>query len=342
MPSEIIVNGRFMARPITGVERYARDITRALGDRVRLISPPGMFTGGAGHFWEQVLLPWAVPLGARLWSPANSGPLAVVNQVVTIHDLAPVERPDGYSRGFAIWYGVLLPHLARRAVRVITVSDFSRQRLVELFSLPGENIAVIPPGIDRDRFRPASAGQIERFRQQFALHGPFLLYLGSLQPRKNLNRLLLAWSRISTRYPEAELVLAGSGASHFLEPDLSRLPCRVRRLGRLSDEDLPPLYGSALGVVIPSLYEGFCLVGLEALACGAAPAAAAIPAFREALGEAALYFDPLSVEGIAAALEAFMSDESLRMQIVARGKEQVEHFRLDRAAGQVWDVLNEA
>jgi glycosyltransferase involved in cell wall biosynthesis len=341
MPSEIVVNGRFMARPITGVERYARDVTRALGGRVRLISPPGIFTRGAGHFWEQVLLPWALPLDARLWSPANSGPLAVANQVVTIHDLAPVERPDGYSRGFATWYGILLPRLARRATRVITVSDFSRQRLIELFCLPSEKIAVIPPGIDRDRFRPASASQIEQFRNRFALHKPFLLYLGSLQPRKNLDRLLQAWSRINTRYPGFELVLAGGGASHFLEPDLSRLPSGVRRLGRLCDDDLPALYTSALGVVIPSLYEGFCLVGLEALACGTAPAVAEIPAFREALGETALYFDPLSVEGMAAALDLFMSDESLRMGIVEQGGEQVGNFRLDRAVEQIWDVLNE-
>ena len=112
MAQPIFVNGRFTTRPTTGVERCAQDVTRMLGARVRVLKPPATNRRSGAHLWEQTRLPRLIPPGARLWSPANTGPLAVVDQVVTIHDLAPLEHPEWYRPYFAAWYRFLIPRLA--------------------------------------------------------------------------------------------------------------------------------------------------------------------------------------------------------------------------------------
>jgi glycosyltransferase involved in cell wall biosynthesis len=342
MSPTVLVNARFASRPISGVERYAHDVIGCLGERIGLMKPPPLIQGWSGHIWEQLLLPLSVPTTALLWSPANTGPLLSSNQVVTIHDLAPLDRPEWYSSAFADWYGFLLPRLANKVRRVITVSDFSKSRLIRRFRLAPEKVVVVPPGVAGNRFHPASAQQIKKLLERFGLHQPFLLFVGTLQPRKNLNRLLQAWVSIQPLFPDLNLVLAGADSTRFRDPGLVDLPVGARIIGRIDDEDLPGLYSAALGVVIPSLYEGFCMTGLESLACGTPVVASDIPAFQEVLGKNACYFDPTSVEEMVAVLNDFLCSASEHQDLVDRGIRRAEVFSLDRCAELIWKVLNES
>ena len=210
---KIQVNGRYLVQRVTGVQRYAREIVARLGERVAVIAPRGPAKGLRGHFWEQAILPCRMQRGL-LWSPSATGPLAVRSQVVTIHDCAFVDRPEGFSRVFAAWYRYLVPRLARRARRILTVSEFSRQRICQVCRVPAEKVVVIPNGVQAAWTR-VSDEAIEATRQRLGLSQPYVLSAGSLEPRKNLSRLLQAWQRLGPTKDGLVLVLAGAEGHVF-------------------------------------------------------------------------------------------------------------------------------
>lgn len=127
----IFVNTRCLSSATTGVQRYTHEILRYLGEHVQTITPPVPLCGAKGHLWEQSILPLITRKGL-LWSPCNTGPLAVKRQVVTIHDLSVLEHPEWFTSNFAKWYQFLLPNLVKRAHKILTVSNFSRNRIVEI------------------------------------------------------------------------------------------------------------------------------------------------------------------------------------------------------------------
>ena len=266
----IAVNGRFLNKPVTGVERYAREMTSRLGSRVRILCPTGASSGVRSHAWEQFALPRTIG-GDVLWSPANTGPLLARRHVITIHDISPIEHPEWFDAGFVAWYRCLIPQLVRRATKVVTVSQFSKSRILERLHVPDDRIVVIPNGVDR-RFRPGARTACDRTDASAApalgLTGPFILTVGSLSPRKNLGRLFSAWQLSGLGRKGCVLAVAGVQCASFKRVDLRTPPVGVRLLGYVPDAELPALYGRALGVVVPSLYEGFGLPALEAMACG--------------------------------------------------------------------------
>jgi glycosyltransferase involved in cell wall biosynthesis len=154
-----------------------------------------------GHVWEQFRLPFYVGSHEILWSPANMGPLAVRNQVLTIHDLSPLENPGWYSPFFSYWYRLVLPQLARRVRMVTAPSQYVRRKVLHFFKLEDARVEVVPGGVDPKRFHPgvaASKGMPDRY----------ILFVGTLQPRKNLYTLLESWAKISPRHPHVWLVIA--------------------------------------------------------------------------------------------------------------------------------------
>lgn len=336
----VLVNARFLQRPITGVERYAREITTRLGDRVRLARPRRPLHGVPGHLWEQLLLPRHVN-GEVLWSPANSGPLAVTRQVVTIHDLAPLDHPESFQPGFAAWYRVLLPRLARRARCVMTVSCFSRARLAILAGVP-EAAIVVAPGAPDSRFYPRSAAERAPLLARYGLDGPYIFTLGSLEPRKNLRRLLAAWeaSRLAAR--GVRLAVAGRHWPSLRRATVRRDVAGLQLLGPVPDEDLPALYSGARAFVWPSLYEGFGLPVIEAMACGAPVITARGGATEEVAADAAVLVDPTDVEAIAHALHAVTQDDGLADHLRRAGLERAQAFSWQRSARVVWRTLEEA
>lgn len=344
--AEILLNSRAANQPMNGVRRYIEELAGRLGERVRPVELPERSRGLSGHLWEQLVLPRQVGRGDLLWSPANTGPLSVASQVLTIHDLSSLEHPEWYRPGFALWYRFLLPRLARRVRRIITPSRFTKQRLVALLDIPQNVITLIPEGV-ADRFHPAQAGEIAEVRSRYGLHRPYLLAVGTLEPRKNLNRLFQAWQLAvgpepAGRQPEVELAVAGGTGAAFRSLDYTRLASGVRLIGPPAEADLPALYAGAEACLVVSLYEGFGLPALEAMACGAPVIAADNTALPEVVGEAALLVDPYQVEQIAAAIRKILRDPDCRAGLRQKGLERARQFTWEQAAGRTWEVLQQA
>jgi glycosyltransferase involved in cell wall biosynthesis len=334
------VNGRYLAQRVTGVQRYAREIVARLSDRLRVIAPRALAKGVCGHLWEQTVLPWRLGRGV-LWSPCATGPLAVASQVVTIHDCAFFDCPDGFSPSFARWYQCLVPRLARRAARILTVSSFSRDRICELLGVAAEKVVVAPNGVS-SQWRPANEPDIADVRARLGLRRPYVLYVGSIEPRKNLPRLLAAWEQLGAEKEGVELVLVGAQGHVFRETKIAQLPSDVRTIGFLPDGDLRCLFSGAEAFVFPSLYEGFGLPVLEAMACGAPVVCSHAAALREVAGEAAVLVDPLDTESIANGLRQILTDCELRQTLRQRGFCRAAEFSWDTTAQQVWNVLSTA
>src|SRR6187200_1272273 len=174
MTREIVVNGRFLSRRITGVEHHGREILSQIGDRCRLEKTRR--NGIAGHLWEQFILPARVTSDSILWSPANTGPLMISNQALTIHDLSPLEHPEWFQNHFAAWYRLLLPLLAKRVRVIFTPSEFVRHKVMDRFGV--NNVLVARNGVDTSFFHPGAT------QCTYELPERYILFVGSLQPRK--------------------------------------------------------------------------------------------------------------------------------------------------------------
>jgi glycosyltransferase involved in cell wall biosynthesis len=269
----------------------------------------------------------------------------MTRQVLTIHDVAALEHPEWFNSVFAAWYRWLMPKLIKRVRRVITVSQFTRERLMALSNIDESKIVVIPEGVDR-RFRARSADEIARVRRELGIPSPhYVLSLAAMEPRKNLRRLLATWSLCVTRLPEEIwLVLAGSSAPSnvFGGVELDRIPPRVHFAGFVADDSLPALYSGALALVYVSLYEGFGLPVLEAMASGTVPIVAGNTSLPEVVGDAGFRVNPYDAEDIAAAIQRVVDDSNLRDTLEARAVRHSRQFSWECTATLTWNVLSEA
>jgi len=328
----IALNARFYSHVPTGMQRYGIEMANRLSDLVEVVRPSGPLRGVAGHLWEQLYLP-AISGKRLLWSPNNTGPLAVSRQVCTMHDIIPVEHPEWFNVRFAAWYKYLLPRLTRRVSHLIAVSQFTKDRIVECFGVNPDRITVVWNGVD-SQFRPRTASEVEQVRQALGIRTPrYLLSLGSLEPRKNLRRLFSAWDRAKRELPEdLSLVVVGSkGAPRvFEDAGITEVPAGVHFTGYAQQEHLPALYSGALGLVYPSLYEGFGLPPLEAMACGTPVITSNTTSLPEITGGTALLVDPLDVDAIAGAILRLVRDEDLRSLLRTKS--------LLHAAPLTWDA----
>ena len=340
MTTGIIVNARFMGRPVSGVERYGREITARLASHVTVARSEAASNGVWGHAWEQMLLP-ALVNGHVLWSPANTGPIAVRRQVVTLHDVAPLDHAEWFAPTFAAWYGWLLPRLVRRVAHVITVSSFSKARIVRRLGCAPSKITVIPNGVDA-RFRPEPDPDVAAVRRRHGIRRPYVLTVGSLDPRKNLDRLLRAWAEVCHDVPEVDLLLVSAARSTLRAVRLGPLGSTVRHLDQVDDADLPGLYAGARVFVLPSVYEGFGLPALEAMASGTAVVATNAGAVPEVVGDAALAVDPTDTSAIRNALVQMLGDDAMRREYADRGRRRAARFTWGSAADRTLQVLRSA
>jgi glycosyltransferase involved in cell wall biosynthesis len=261
----------------------------------------------------------------------------VSRQVLTVHDAATLDHPEWFERKFALWYAALLPRLIRKVRAVITVSHFSKGRIVQLTAVDPERVHVIPNGVE-PRFRPIDSDIVQQVRTRFELGNPYILFVGSLEPRKNLRILLEAWS-LGT-FEGAILAVVGASGHLFPKLQFESLPNGVRLLGNVDDEVLPALYSGAAGFVYPSIYEGFGLPPLEAMACGCPVAVSDIPAHREVCGRPAAYFDPFTPEDLSSKLEWLLRlDGAPRETLVEEGLHRAALHSWQNAAAETWGIL---
>src|SRR5258708_5252860 len=261
---QVVANVRTRTGPLTGVQRYVFEICSRLNG-VSTIAPRRPLHGPKGHIWEQVVLPGLLD-GAFLFSPANTGPLAVNDQVVTIHDMSALDHPEWFSWKFSAWYRFLLPRLATKVRKVVADSEFTKQRICECTGISPDLVVVIPLGVDK-RPNTGLVSGVEAQKMAGLPSATYLLTVSSLVPRKNLDGLIEAWKNIEHRLPsDVWLVLSMAvGVRRVFSSGKRFAQCkRVVLVGAVNDETLEGLYRGAVGFVYVSHYEGFSLSRLEA------------------------------------------------------------------------------
>jgi glycosyltransferase involved in cell wall biosynthesis len=303
----VLIDARAAARPeLGGVERWARELEARLpaldAGMYDVARPPAALVHRAGHAWEQFVLPWRARGCEVLLCPANLAPVASRRTVVVIHDVAALREPAWYSELYVRWQRVVLPRIARRARLVVTPSAFSRDEVVSLLGVPEARVRVVPGGVD-ERFSPAADAGAAR-RALGLGDKAYVLTVASRTARKNLGVLEVAAARLAAR--GMELVAAGGDRPQFRDED--RVRGGIRALGHVDDDLLPGLYAGAAAFVLPSLYEGFGLTALEALAAGVPVVASDRGALPEVCGTAARLVDPTDPTAVADALEEVLDD----------------------------------
>ncbi len=326
---EVVVNGRSLSRPVTGVQRYTAEILNCLEERVQVIRPSGSLQGWKGHAWEQFTLPSLLKGQSILWSPANTGPLAVSRQVLTLHDLSPLEHPEWFKSSFSIWYRLFLPILVRRVSCIITPSEYVRRKIISRFQLPKARVVAVHPGVNLEQFhRQASPGQ----------QGRYILFVGSLEPRKNLATLLRAWKEIEAHHLDVSLVIAGAPGNVFREVVLPVGIPRLRLAGVVPDAVLSALYSGADLFILPSWDEGFGLPVLEAMACETPVVASNAGALPEVVGEAGLLFSPGDPGELSRMISSCLYNPQLRKNLSEHGLDHVRQFSWQTTADRIWQT----
>ncbi|MEE8391496.1 MAG: glycosyltransferase family 1 protein [Anaerolineae bacterium] len=296
--------------------------------------------------WEQLVQPWTLrQIEADLvHGPVFIGPLlAPCPIVITIHDLSFIRFPDLFRPANRLYLTVLTRLSARRARRLIAVSAHAAAETAQLLGVPSERIDVVYHGVD-PAFRPLSANQVAAFRQRQGLPERFVLFVGTLEPRKNLVRLIEAFARIHNGRTKLMLV----GGKGWLYDELF---ARVQGLGLedavvfpgyVMNDDLPLWYNAATVLAYPSVYEGFGLPVLEAQACGTPVLTSNVSSLPEAAGDGALMVDPYDVDALAVGLNQMLTDEALRCELQERGLIHARQFSWPRAAQETARVYRQA
>ena len=310
------------------------------GYQLQTVSWPFLWTQG-GLALECLLNPPDV-----LFVPAHTIPLLRLpglKTVVTIHDLGAQflpnyhKFPQKYYLNFATIYAI------KQATKIIAVSNYTKKDISERLGVGSEKVAVVYEGYDRSMFYPRSGEEIARVTAKYGIKGNYFLFVGTIQPRKNLVRLIEAFSQLSI--VNYQLVIAGSQGWLYDEiyaaPERYGVKDSVKFTGKIPEDDLPALMSGCRAFVFPSLYEGFGLSLLEALACGAITVTSNVTSLPEVGGEASFYADPNDTRSITEALRAVLNiSESEKEKKRKEGLSQADNFSWEKSAKEVLSLLD--
>jgi len=326
----LLLNYKPVLSQPTGIGVYANAVLPAFDQFEHAFIPGGGSGGVKERFkrlaWSQIQLPrLAKKLKADLiFTPAPEGYLGpqVVPQVFMVHDLRPLCHPERsmQSRYFRTW----VPTLLRQCRHIMTNSNFTASEICRATDVTEDKISVTPLGYDPDYFNPSEVKQ--------RLHSrPYLLHVGQAYPHKNLQRLIYAFNAISHHFPEVDLVLLGKphpSETQRLKHLTSELGLTARVIFKsyVSHGDLPNWYRGALAFVYPSLWEGFGLPILEAMACGCPVITSYGTATEEISGNAALLIDPFSLMSLTDAIDSLLSSHASRNRLISLGLSNVSRY----------------
>ena len=364
-PIRVGVVGYGLDRPTTGISRYTIELLNAVHAgypeiALTLLAPfTGTVPGLAPAIPRQRLpgcrrLPGMMTIGpvalaaaARrlrldvVHDPTGIAPFLIprrfggFGRVVTIHDAVPFVHPETHARLTNLLFRHYIPRALPAVDRVITVSAASRRDLLRFYNLPETKDDVIPAGVAA-RVRPMTAAETAPTLANLGIARPFLLAVGALQPRKNLETLFEAFARLWADGLRHQLVVVGPKAWHsagiFQKLDGVGLGDAITLTGYVDDADLPALYAAADCFVFPSLYEGFGLPPLEAMACGAPVVCSNTSSLPELVGEAALLVDPRDPAALAAAIHRVVTEPALAANLRGLGLARARSYTWDRAA----------
>jgi glycosyltransferase involved in cell wall biosynthesis len=347
----LAITGRFYGAEITGVQRFAREVTERLVQRtdVQLLLPRGVRIpageAGAvrhgrlrGHIWEQLEAP-GLARAARAdlalhlsgTAPVRDGPA-----VIAVHDVLPITHPEWFSWRFARWYTFVLRNAAPRAEAIITVSEWSKREIVRTLGVAEGRVHVVLQGIGPFD-EPASPASVATVRTRRQLPDRFVLTLGANDPRKNagfVSDVMASWTR---RWGDAPLVVVVGGRAPRVHGRSQADIAGALHLGRVDDEELRALYTAASAVCFPTKAEGFGRTPLEAAACGTPSLVANYGSAREAIDGAAVIL-PLDPAAWAESLHLLVNDSSARESVIQRARARTALMSWDTCASHVLDV----
>lgn len=353
---------RALVTPRTGTEWYSLEIIQALAALhprpsmslyIRHDQRPDSLPADAlvrsvamPRMWTHIGLSLAVARDRpdALFVPAHVVPLHHPKAtIVTIHDLGYKREPRAHPRRARLMLDLTTRWSVYAARRVVVLSRQTRDDLVELYGVPSEKIFTVPSGVNPDRFHPLDHADVEARLSELGITRPYLLYLSTVQPRKNVERLVAAFEQIND--PDLRLVIAGRTGwlAGAIERRIMASPVRQRidRLGYVASDARTALYSGAEAFILPSLYEGFGMGVLEAMACGCPVVASNTSSIPEVAGDAAILVDPLDVTAIRDGILRARAPET-RRRLIRRGLQRAQEFTWTRAAQQTMHVIRDA
>ena len=350
---KIGINGRFYGAPLTGVQRFSRELSTRIYDRqgAVLFLPRGteppvglprqveVVVGRTrGHRWEQLELPGAAASCDVLLHPANTCPLRGAGHVVVVHDVLPLSHPAWFDRGFASWYRWVVKRAVKGAERVLTVSQWSADQLIRLLGVDPDRVEIVTQGVEPFH-QPASADVVRRVRERWSLPPEYVLTVDGGDPRKNLTFLTSVLDDLASKSDRTlPLVVVGrSRHVHRSSSPIKTASNSVVDVGPVTDEELHGLYTGAVVFCFPSLAEGFGRPPLEAVACGTPAVVAEYGPAREVMGDGAEIL-PLDRVAWTATLDDLLGDADRRRDLAARGREVAARYRWDRTCEQVLEA----
>jgi len=350
---KIVVNALFLSQKITGVQRYAIEISKELKkifkDEIKFVAPKniihhelakildveviGNFTG---FLWEQVDLKHYLSRNNNpvLLNLRNTAPLFYQKNIVVLHDLIFMKNKKWFSKKCPYCYRIFAPILLKKALKIITVSDFSKQDIIKTFNIKPHNIEVVYNAVSSE-FREHSD---ENFENKY---GDYILSVASLlSPRKNLCNIIKAFNKLNTR--NLKLVVVGAELKHFSDQNMFneiKFNENIILAGYVDDKTLVNFYKNAKLLVFPSLYEGFGVPPIEAMSFGCPVLASNVASLPEVCEDAAYYVDPYNVNDIFDGIDKILNSGSLRDELIQKGYERQAEFSWENSACKLVKII---
>ncbi|HBU5929808.1 glycosyltransferase family 4 protein [Klebsiella pneumoniae] len=339
----IYINGRFLTQKITGVQRFAFELSSRLSqirkDVVFLVPDLSLINpeysthsmkiievkGGGGHYWEQITLPQFLKKNGKplIISLCNTGPAFYRNHIATSHDITYVRYPNGFPKKFRYFYRVITPLIIKNAQAILTVSNFSKEEISSHYNCNKNKINVIYNAVNSSFKKNYSNSTVAE---------SYFLAVSSVNFHKNLHGLVNAFSESDL---DVKLKIIGGTTKFFSDVDINVDDPRISFLGRVDDEALIQLYQNAQAFIFPSLYEGFGIPPLEAQSCGCPVLSSDRASMREVLASSALYFNPDSKKEIIDSMNLIYSNDALRESLINKGIENVARFSWAESANKL-------
>ncbi|CAI0794377.1 glycosyltransferase family 4 protein [Serratia proteamaculans] len=347
----LFINARYLTQELTGVQRFAEQISLSLNDirdDIIFLSPPGILRKDvadklhvkeigrrSGHQWEQVELPRFLKKNGSglLLNLGSTAPVFYNNQIVTHHDVTYKRYPESFSKKFRLFYSLLIPMMLKNSKNLLTVSEFSRKEINDVYGYPLDKIAIIYNAVS------------EKFQKAIRLEETERYFLAVSSPNfhKNFHGMLEAFELLGDKY-NVSLKIIGKTATSFSKQDFSSLiknSKKIKFMGRVNDDEMIKLYQNALAFVFPSFYEGFGIPPLEAQSCGCPVISSNMASMPEVLRDSAVYFDPYNKENISSVMERIILDSDLRSEIICKGDANIKRFSWNDSAMKVSQIVDD-